>query len=245
MQIKNHYLKKICSWLLPFTCILCGHSSERNQDLCEPCYQTLVLLKKGCLCCAIPLPEKVAGLRCGQCLQKTPPFDVTHALYSYQLPITRLILELKFNQALINARILGEHLADAIQQSWYQTKVLPNIIIPVPLHATRLKERGFNQALEIARPIAKALKIPLSTTHCQRHKLTAPQSMLSAAKRQQNVKNAFTVTGNFTGQHVAVIDDVITTGNTITEFCKVLKQHGARQIDVWCCARVSGLFSGD
>jgi ComF family protein len=234
---KKNYLRKIYAWLLPYTCILCSHPSQRHQDLCEPCYQTLPLLKQGCICCAIPLPDSIAGLRCGQCLQKTPPFDVTHALYSYELPMTKLILELKFNQALAHAKILGEHLAHAILQSWYQTKPLPKIIIPMPLHASRLKERGFNQALEIARPIAQALKLPLNTTHCQRNKSTTPQAMLSATQRQKNVKGAFTVTGNFIGQHIAVIDDVITTGNTITEFCKALKQHGAKQIDVWCCSR--------
>lgn len=245
MDIKNYYLKKALAWLLPYTCILCGHSSQRNQDLCDPCHQTLPFLKQGCLCCAMPLPESTKGLVCGQCLQTTPPFDATYALYLYQMPITKLILELKFNQALVNARILGELLAEEALQSWYKTRPLPKVIIPIPLHPTRLKERGFNQALEIARPLAKALKLPINTEDCQRHKLTAPQSTLPATERRQNMKEAFAVSKNFTGQHVAVIDDVITTSNTVTEFCNVLKQHGAQTIDVWCCARAGGLFSGD
>ncbi len=286
MQIKKHYLKKMCTWLLPFTCILCHHPSQRHQDLCDPCHSMLPLLTPGCLYCAIPLPqtEWMCGQRepltlrdgvfsegriailpsecehklclcaaykqerssrpfqrellvCGQCLQKTPPFDATHALYSYQQPLIKLILELKFNQALVNARLLGEQLAAAVLQVWYKTKPLPNLIIPIPLHPTRLKERGFNQALEIARPIANMLKLPIDTTHCHRSKSTAPQATLLATERRKNVKGAFSVTENFTGQHVAVIDDVITTGSTVTEFCKVLKQHGVQKIDVWCCAR--------
>lgn len=236
MQIKNHYLKKACAWLLPFTCVLCAHPSGSHQDLCDPCQQTFPLLKEGCIGCAIPL--STTGLLCGQCAQKTPPFDVTHALYSYELPIMKLILELKFNQALINARLLGELLAAEIHDVWYQNKPLPHLIIPIPLHPTRLKERGFNQALEIARPIANSLKLPIETKHCHRNKLTTPQSTLLAAERGKNVKGAFNVTRNFTGLHVAVIDDVITTGSTMTEFCKVLKQHGTQQIDVWCCAKV-------
>ncbi len=238
MLIKNHYLKKACTWLLPFTCILCADPSKRNQDLCDSCLQSLPRLKQGCLCCAIPLSFSPTGLLCGQCLQKAPPFDVTHALYSYELPITKLILELKFTQALVNARLLGELLATEVLQVWYKAKPLPHVIIPIPLHTTRLKERGFNQALEIARPIAKALRLPINTTDCHRSKLTIPQSTLLATERHKNVKGAFNLTGNFTGLHVAVIDDVITTGSTMTEFCKVLKQHGAQRIDVWCCARV-------
>ncbi len=186
----------------------------------------------------MPLPGSTDGLLCGQCLQKAPPFDVTYALYLYEAPITKLILALKFNQALVNARVLGELLATAALQSWYKTRSLPTVIIPVPLHPTRLKERGFNQSLEIARPLAKALKLPIDTDHCKRNKVTAPQSTLLAAERRDNVKGAFTVSGHFAGQHVAVIDDVITTGSTVTEFCNVLKQHGAQTIDIWCCARV-------
>jgi ComF family protein len=239
MQSKNYYLKKILTWLLPYTCILCSRPADRNQDLCTPCYQTLPVLSNSCLQCALPLPDSVREGTCGQCLQKTPPFDVTHALYSYESPIAQLILNLKFNQSLINARMLGELLAHHIAPIWYKNKPLPAMIIPLPLHPARLKERGFNQALEIARPIAKALKIPLNTTQCHRSKPTVPQSTLSAAERQKNVKGAFTVTGQFTGQHVVVIDDVITTGNTVTEFCKTLKQHKAQRVDVWCCARVN------
>ncbi len=238
MQIKNHYLKKVLTWLLPFTCILCSQPSDCDQDLCTPCLKSLPLLTKGCDCCAIPLPENAQGWLCGQCLQKTPPFDVIHALYKYQLPITNLILELKFKQALVNAKILGELLAQEIQNVWYKNKPLPNLIIPMPLHRQRLKERGFNQALELARPVARKLKIPLNTIDCIRHQSTNPQATLSAHERQKNVKDAFSVAKSFAEEHIAVIDDVITTGSTMTEFCSVLKRQGAKRIDVWCSARV-------
>lgn len=235
MPIKNHYLKKACAWLLPFTCVLCAHPSKREQDLCEACEQSLPLLDPGCPCCAIPL--KSEGLVCGQCLQKPPPFTVTHALFSYEAPMIQLILELKFKHTLVNARLLGELLSQKIIHV-YKNKRLPDLIIPIPLHTTRLKERGFNQALEIARPVARCLKLPLETAHCHRTKLTSPQATLVAAERRKNVKGAFVVARNFTGLHVAVVDDVITTGNTVREFCKVLMQQGVKQIDVWCLARV-------
>lgn len=226
--------KKIYAWLLPFTCLLCGTLSDRNQDLCQSCYQDLPLAKHSCLKCAIPI--STIGI-CGQCLQKTPPLDKTYALFLYQNPITKLILELKFNQAIVNARVLGELLTEKIQTTWYKINPLPDVIIPIPLHASRLKERGFNQALEIARPIAKALKLPLSIHSCIRVKPTAAQATLHAAERQQNMKHAFSIKEDFSNQHIAVIDDVITTGSTINEFCAALKQNGAKSIDVWCCAR--------
>jgi ComF family protein len=237
-QKKIDYLKKMFTWLLPYTCVLCHHTSDRYQDLCAECYKTLPWLQQHCLRCGIPLFTTEI---CGHCLQKIPSFDTTHALFLYQTPITQLILELKFKQSLINAQLLGELLTAHIQHIWYQTAPLPDVIIPIPLHPERLKERGYNQALEIARPISKSLQIPINTMACQRIKATTPQTILPAKERQQNIKNAFTVSQSLAHRHVAVIDDVITTGYTISEFCKTLKQNGVRTIDVWCCAR-AGIF---
>ena len=234
-QKKIEYLKKMLTWLLPYTCILCHHTADRYQDICSACYETLPWLKKSCVRCAIPL--LTTEQTCGHCLQKTPPFDRTHALFLYEPPITQLILELKFTEILINAQILGELLAMNIQKRYSSADTLPDSIIPVPLHPQRLKERGYNQALEIARPIARLLKRPIDTTACQRVKATTPQTLLPATERRENIKDAFRVTRDLTNQHIVVIDDVITTGCTISEFCKTLKKSGVRKIDVWCCAR--------
>lgn len=237
MKIKTHYLRKITSWLLPYVCILCKQSSDQFRDLCYDCQLKLPLLTYGCDKCAIPLPQSNLTLTCGYCLNQSPPFDSTHALFLYQPPITKLVLALKFSHSLVNARILGELLADAIKTDWYQCKPVPDLIIPVPLHPERLKERGFNQALELARPISKLLKIPVDTYSCRRIKNTAAQATLSGVERQKNIKAAFEVIKPLKNQHIAVIDDVITTGHTIREFCGLLKKNGAKRIDVWCCAR--------
>jgi ComF family protein len=237
MKIKNHYLKKIAAWLLPYTCLFCSASSSRQQDICQACLDDLPKLENPCPRCAKPLPFAHSDLTCGECIKLSPPFDFTHALFAYESPITRFIMQLKFNHALVNARILGELLTEKIQRDWYQHKPLPNLIIPMPLHPNRLKERGFNQAIEIARPIAKSLQLPLQLSDCLRIKETAAQATLLAKERQYNIKQAFKVNKNFSGQHIAVIDDVITTGHTMTEFCKSLKKAGASKIDVWCCAR--------
>jgi len=126
-----------------------------------------------------------------------------------------------------------------IRDEWYPKKSLPTAILPIPLHATRLKERGFNQAVEIARPIAKAFHLPLLTDQIIRMKSTPPQATLPAAKRKQNIKNAFLIKQSLHHQHIAVVDDVITTGNTVYEFCRVLKKQGVERISVWCCARAT------
>jgi ComF family protein len=236
MQIYKHYLKKIESWLLPYTCLLCKRSTNSMRDLCNDCEESLPLLNHACLHCAYPM---LKNRNCNQCSKQSPSFDTIHALYLYEMPIKQLIHELKFKCVLVNARLLGELLAKQIQKNWYAQKPLPNCIIPIPLHPNRLKERGFNQALEIARPIAKAIKRPIKHKNIQRIKPTFAQATLNLVERHQNVQDAFRVDLDLTHQHIAVIDDVMTTGETVMAFCKTLKQAGAHKIDVWCCARAT------
>ena len=222
-------------WLLPHACLFCSQQTQTGLDLCDPCVNDLPRIENPCLRCARMLSD--SGLVCGYCLTKTPPFDCTHALFSYRPPITKLIMQLKFNHALANARVLGELMAEKIQHDWYAQKPLPDIIIPVPLHNKRLRERGFNQAVEIARPIAKKLQIPLEIKHCFRMKHTEAQATLLANDRLKNIRGAFFTHMDFSNKTIAVVDDVITTGQTMAEFCKTLKKAGAKRIDVWCCAR--------
>jgi ComF family protein len=232
-----YFLKKFAAWLVPHVCVLCRNITHRSQDLCLSCLEHLPIVKQSCLACANILPAMNQTELCGQCLKQKPPFDMTHALFVYRPPIPKLIRDLKFHHALTHAKLFGELLAEKIFYEWYQKKSLPTAIIPVPLHNARLKERGFNQAIEIARPIAKTLKLPLILHDTIRIKSTVPQTRLTANERKLNIKNAFLIKKTFENQHIAVVDDVITTGNTIHEFCRLLKQHGAAKISVWCCAR--------
>jgi len=116
---------------------------------------------------------------------------------------------------------------------------MPEIIIPVPLHRTRLRERGFNQALEIARPIARSLSIPVDYKSCERVRKTSAQSLLPAAERRKNIKGAFRVTRPIAARHVAILDDVMTTGHTVQELAATLRKAGVERIDVWVVARTS------
>jgi ComF family protein len=147
-----------------------------------------------------------------------------------------LITQLKFSNKLIYAKILAELFINHLS---YLNEPLPQCIIPVPLHRSRLRERGFNQALELAKPIAKRLAIPLDFKSCTRVIATKAQSQILASERKKNIKNAFVIKQNFQYQHVAIVDDVMTTGSTVAELSKTLRKHGVKQIDIWCMARTS------
>lgn len=224
--------------LLPPMCILCGYLTKLSQSICQACQQELPILAQHCHQCAHFLTGSLMKQPlCGTCLTSPPPFDKTHTLFPYRDPIIQLIIKLKFRGALSHAQTLGQFMAKKISHEWYLNEALPNIILPVPLHAKRLRERGFNQALEIARPVSAQLNIPIDIKGIKRIRHTAAQSGLTAKERKQNIKNAFEVGGHYAGLHIAVIDDVVTTGQTLRELCHLLKEAGARRIDIWCCAR--------
>jgi len=149
----------------------------------------------------------------------------------------QLIVKLKFQQQLSHAKLFGVLMAQAILQDWYQGRLLPDVIIPVPLHPLRLRERGFNQAVEIARPIARMTGIPIDIHGVKRIRHTKAQSSLPATERDKNIANAFMIDSDYRGKYIAVLDDVITTGCTVRELCRRLSANGASRIDVWCCAR--------
>ncbi len=224
-------------WFFPFTCILCSEKTIRKIDLCLDCEKNLPWLFHVCIYCPAPLPFK-ANSTCGTCLKKPLPFYKTHILFSYTGAIRKLITGLKFQQRLLYANILGNLLAEKLKLL-YQKEHLPHLIIPVPLYKTRLRERGFNQTMELARPINKKLKIPIDYKSCQRIHSTEAQSSLPANQRAANVKNAFAILKqlNLLNQHIALLDDVMTTGHTLIELSRALYDAGVKRIDVWCCAR--------
>lgn len=220
----------------PGRCVLCAGPSKRIIDLCEDCEKELPIIAQACHRCGRLLSvEDIQGLCCGECLQNSPPFDVTVALFQYQKPVTRLITAFKFHNQLVYAQVLGLLMAKQLQK-FYADCEKPEIIIPVPLHRRRLQERGYNQALELARPIAKRLNIPVDTKICRRIINTEPQIALPASDRKNNLRQAFSMQASRRYRSVAIIDDVMTTGSTVAELCRTIKQTGVNRVDVWCCA---------
>jgi len=195
-------------------CLLCHETTKNNISLCENCERIL------------PTPREICTLN----------FNKTIILFDYEFPYDRFITKLKFGQDIVYAKLLGLLLANAIP-TFYKDQNLPELIIPVPLHAFRLKERGFNQSLEIAKTINKKLSIPIDRKTVYRKINTPAQSSLSKIERINNIKNAFALNKELHFKHVAILDDVITTGQTINEITKLLLNHGIKKIDAWCCAR--------
>lgn len=212
-------------------------TTQESHHLCQPCAKELPILSHSCRKCAQYLHASERDhLLCGQCLTDPPAYDKVYALFPYQTPLPRLVAGLKFEDQFSHARFFSNMMIPAIQRRWYARCTLPDLILPMPLHATRLKERGFNQAVEIATPIARSLKIILDHG-VRRNKNTLPQSTLAASERRRNIANAFTTQQRYDGQHVAIVDDVMTTGHTVNALSRLLKRQGAARIDVWCCAR--------
>lgn len=184
-----------------------------------------------CPHCGLPL--ETTGDECGACIRNPPAFSRTLALFRYEDPVKYLIHALKFNRKLYVAHVLGELMAE----HYAQQDPRADMIIPVPLHTARLRERGFNQALELARPVAARLRIPVNVHACVRIRGTAAQSDLSAEQRAKNIKGAFEVRERCEGRRVAIIDDVMTTGATVDELTRMLIVHGVEDVQVWVCAR--------
>ncbi len=213
-------------------CLLCNMSTKSSLCLCAYCLDDLPVTKHSCLQCGNTLPIEANNI-CGKCQTDPPPIDRTFSLYEYKTPVDHLIKQLKFKHSIITADLLGKLMAQAIIQ---QNIPLPEAIIPIPLHNKRLRMRGYNQAIEIAKPLAKQLKLPLLTDAVIRHKHTPAQTKSKAKERRINLRNSFNCKTTLPYTSIALVDDVITTGATINEVAKVLKKNGVQQVYAWSCA---------
>lgn len=230
----NNWSNSIQEWLYPPTCLLCGLDGHGGHDLCAGCRADLPWLGRACRHCGEPLPEAAPeDIPCGRCLKKPPPFDGVQTLFRYKGGARELITSLKFRARHPAARLLGEMMAERFAL----LPEKPDVLIPVPLHHSRYAQRGFNQAIELARPIARRLEIPLSFSHCVRSRATNPQTGQTAEERRRNLKNAFAVRRPLRASHVALVDDVVTTGATAGALAKVLRKAGVGRVEVWACAR--------
>lgn len=181
-----------------------------------------------CPQCALPTP---AGAVCGACLKHPPAFARTRAALVYAWPLDRLVPRLKYHGQLAAAPVLAECLASRVSGT------APDRMIPMPLHAARVRERGFNHAAEIAKELARRLQLPVDTTSCRRVRDTAPQMALKVEDRRRNVRGAFACDEDLRGLRIAVVDDVMTTGTSLDELAKTLIAAGAASVENWVVAR--------
>lgn len=228
-------LERLLDRLYPPTCVLCGAPGEAGLDLCPGCRVDLPHNSPACPRCALPLPQgQGGGTLCGPCQRRPPPFAASHAAFRYEDPVPALVAGAKFHARFNLTRLLGQCLAQALLE---QGAERPGLIIPVPLHRVRLRERGYNQALEIAREVSAALAIPIDGATCVRAWPTSAQVGLDDRERRRNVRGAFAVLGVPAAPHVTLLDDVVTTGSTVAELTRVLRRAGVERVDVWAVAR--------
>ena len=228
--------------VLPSSCALCGMSDA--HAICTACRTQFFRRRVHCCRqCAMPLPEMdvVTTSVCGACLDQPPAFDATFAAVDYGAPVDQLVISLKFGSRLALAPLFARLMRDGMLLSAPPLAGLPSILLPVPLGATRLSQRGFNQALEIARPLSRSLGIKLESRLVTRLRDTSAQSSLHPEQRRKNVRNAFTIAPHcidrLHGQHVGVVDDVMTTGETLNELAATLKRFGVARVTNFVFAR--------
>lgn len=214
--------------LLGACCLLCG-SSITEGPICPPCEQDLPRLNGPCCPrCAEPTTH---GEHCGTCLHTPPAFDSTRGLFRYEFPVDRMIHALKYGHQLAFAPWMGQGLLAATES------LSIDMILAMPLHPTRLRERGFNQAMELARPIAQARGIALHPQALQRVLATAAQAGLQLKLRHSNLRGAFACAHDLRGRRILLIDDVMTSGASAREAARVLRLHGAKEIHIAVVAR--------
>jgi len=237
----GHWLRVDAARLLwPSRCLACEEAGLEGVDLCADCLAALPWNRCACPACALPVPQPGT---CGDCLRRetvlarrggAPALAAVHAAFVYAAPLDRLLPRFKFHRDLAAGALLSQLMAEAVAML-----PRPDALVAVPLHRARLRRRGYDQALELARPLARSLALPLRDDLLQRVRVTAPQSELSALARRRNLRDAFAVKpGKPLPAHVVLVDDVMTTGATLHAAAEALKRAGVQRVEAWVCARV-------
>lgn len=223
--------------LQPSHCLLCDGPADTRHALCSGCQDDLPWLATPCSVCALPLPA--AGLTCPRCLRRAPAFARVEAPWHYAFPLDTLIKRFKHQGDWPLGRLLAALLGEHLQHAWLEGLPRPDLLLPVPLSARRLRQRGFNQSALLARWLGAALQLPQHEHWLLRVQDTPAQQGLDAAARRRNLRGAFAVAAGaaLAGRHVALVDDVLTTGATAEALARLLRGAGATRVDVYCLAR--------
>ncbi|WP_110971501.1 ComF family protein [Pseudomonas huaxiensis] len=218
-------------------CLLCDEASEQPHPICVPCESELPWLDEHCRICALPLPMR--GLLCGQCARRRPAFQQVEAPWHYGFPVDALITRFKHQRQWPLGRLLAQMLGNWLSHRFDEDLPRPDLLLPVPMATRRLRQRGYNQAQMLAEWISGQLKIPCNAQLLERLRDTPAQQDLNARARKRNLTGAFALAAseNILGRHLALVDDVLTTGATAQALARLLRDAGAKRVDVYCLTR--------
>jgi len=214
-------------WRSEADCLFCGAASD--SAACAACVDALPRIARPCPRCGLALEERGP---CGRCVQRVPPFDAVAARFAYRFPIDRAVLRFKFAGDLAMGRWLALELAAHVEG-----RERPQLLVAPPTTRERLARRGFDPALEVARRIGRRLGVKCDPGAVARLRDTAHQPGLTRRSRRANLRGAFRCTRDLRGLHVAVVDDVVTSGATAEAMAIALREAGAARVEVWAVAR--------
>jgi ComF family protein len=240
ISIFHKSLQFIFNSLLNQRCACCqGHlHTDHRLALCNNCHFALPWLNHCCSVCALPLDS--SAQICGKCLLTQPAFASSNIPFRYDYPLNHLILDFKFKHHFARGKVLSQLLTDFLQDA-YKDQPLPDALIPVPMYRWRRFQRGFNQSELLVRDIARSLRIKAHYNLCRRNQHVQSQKDSGKQARLDNLKNAFEININqqslIAEKHLALVDDVVTTGSTVDQLSKLLLRNGAASVVVWALAR--------
>ena len=231
-QVRRQIAAFVNYLLAPGLCLACGCELANAESLCDCCSERLGRVPNPCDYCGQPNP--VTGRICPACLQNPPRWQRMIAPLRYPGLTRDYLQQLKYFEAVHLAKTLCRQCLEPFRQS----RPRPEVLLPVPLHHARLLERGYNQADEIAKIWSRELAIPVDRKTLTRTRATSSQSGLSARQREHNVRRAFAYQPKNEYRHVAIVDDIVTTGSTVAEITGTLHRAGVDYVEVWALARV-------
>lgn len=238
MHCQPEYKGPVYIWLNNNqSCLLCDLPAQIAAPICQACKSELPWLGDQCRICALPLPD--SGLICGQCLKQPPDFKQVVVPWAYGFPIDSLILRFKHNGKWPFGNLMAGLLGHSLHFRFNEGLPRPDALVPVPLATKRLRQRGYNQAAMLAHWLSQQLGIASEEHLLLRTQDTQAQQTLDARARQRNLRQAFALApgAQVQGRHLALVDDVLTTGATAQTLARLLLRAGARRVDVYCLAR--------
>ncbi len=229
-------LKSILRAVYPGDCVLCGAAGHQRLALCAACLADLPVNRNACVRCAEPLAVATPQALCGRCLRRPPIYDSAWSPFLYRQPLEWMIQRFKFDAKLF----IGQLLAELAIQRFPSSPAGAQCIIPVPLHRQRYRERGFNQSRVLASVFSRHTGLPVDDHSCRKLRSSPPQIGSTAAERRKHVKQTFHFDNRHAYHHIVILDDVITTGSTVSEMTRIMKLAGVARVDVWSIARAPG-----